>query len=83
MALKNVLPNTKLDQRERGPWHPATKAQKPVHQGWYEVRGTVNALEIVPRFWNGKDWCMVSEGGIIYAALIQRREWRGLAEKPE
>lgn len=83
MALKNIRPDTASDKRERGPWHPSTKAQKPVHVGWYEVRSNLVEDEIFPRYWNGIQWCMISVSGIVYEVLVQNRKWRGLAEKPE
>lgn len=69
----------KLDET-RGPWHPGTKAQKPVRRGWYEVKGVGND-QIYKRYWDGEQWCW--SGSMKYRAIIQSREWRGLAKKPE
>jgi hypothetical protein len=67
---------------KRGPWPPHTEAQKPVHVGLYEVRGPTSTRQM-NRYWDGKCWNILYENGIISPAIIQFREWRGLAEKPE
>jgi hypothetical protein len=52
---------------------------RPVHVGLYE-RNYHNDLVNSPDYWDGEYWRYCAASGIV--AAMQRRPWRGLAEKP-
>lgn len=56
-------------------WFPADV--KPVRIGLYETKGY---LLTNMRLWTGLEW--ITPHGRV-ECVIQEREWRGLAEKPE
>lgn len=64
------------------PWFPANV--EPVRVGFYERDyGIDYGDEMVPDFWDGKDWYVVPVRNIEERHLgVPTLAWRGLAKKP-
>lgn len=68
------------------PWFPPDV--KPVHVGWYETNNGIGPNG--HSYWRGFKWSgtyfrnfsLVELRSLNYSGAVQRKHWRGLAEKP-
>lgn len=71
---------------KHGPWHPPTKAQKPVHVGEYDSttwdphRKDGFMPSPIRTYWDGKQW-LWEKGGL--PCKFQERSWRGSTQVNE
>ncbi|WP_186262229.1 hypothetical protein [Burkholderia gladioli] len=62
----------------RSPTFP--RNTKPVHLGFYEVENLYSGTGWSIAHWDGRLWISTGTGAPM---LDQRREWRGLSDKPQ
>ncbi|HIH2753731.1 TPA: hypothetical protein ACYLM8_000517 [Burkholderia lata] len=53
--------------------------ETPIHVGFYEVENLYFGAGWSIAYWDGCDWCSTGTGLVLRG---QRREWRGLRDRP-